>query len=289
MQCLLFIASQTPAASSSITDINIRFQQVATKLYQFKFMDADSIITDLETQHPEHYIPALARAHFYWWKMISHHPEPMIQKRYIDNLRIAEQLINKTYTHHVNDEALFHNIQVHAYLSRLDLMRGDYVSAYRNLHRSMKHLKVSFGREQFFEAFSLTTGLYNYLAGYASEHHPLLRIYFMLHPKGDMKRGIELLQKASESEQTVIATEATYFLMRIYFDLENKPEKAIAYALRLSEKYPDNLIFLYYHHKIASALQATENAALLQKQYDEALKSNSQLNEHQIDYLEGIF
>lgn len=288
MQFLLITASQTQAARASDMDTDLHFQQVVNALYQFKFADADSLIAELEIKYPEHYIPALARAHFYWWKMISQHPESQIESRYIDNLRTAEQLINNKSTSGFNDKVLFHLIQVHAYLSRLDLMRSEYVSAYRNLHRSVKHIKASFGREQFFTAFLLTSGLYNYLAAYVSEHHPLLRIYFMLHPRGDINKGIEQLQQASASDHNVIATEAKYFLMRIFFDLENNPGKAIEYASILTEQYPENLIFLYYHHKIAAALQASDKVARLQQQYDEALKSNSQLNDFQVKYLEGI-
>lgn len=288
LSCLLFIFSGLFAADSLATDSNSKMQLALKKLYHFRFLDADSIIAKFESQNADDYIPAMARASFHWWSIISHEENAQIQAAYITNLLHAEQLINASSPDQLTDEQLFFLIHVHAYQLRLELMQGEYFRAYRNLNQSMRHIGASLGREASFPPFLLTSGLYNYMTDYIRKTQPLFRFYLLLHPRGSMYKGIEQLKTASRQQDILIKTEATYFLMRIFLDLENDPATALKHAEWLTDQYPENLIYIYYHHQIASKLSLTDLASSLKNQYYEALNDNTQLTGEQKTYFDAL-
>lgn len=285
---LLLIITGLPAGTCLATDSKSQVQLALHKLYQFRFLDADSIISELETKHASDYIPAMARASYHWWSMISQEQNAEIRADYISNLLHAEQLINASSPNHLRDEQLFFLIHVHAYQLRLELMQGDYFRAYRNLNKSIRHIGASLGREEEYPAFLLTSGLYNYMTEYIRINHPLFRFYLLLHPRGSMPLGLKHLQMAADQDDEVLHTEARYFLMRIYLDLEDRPEKAMDYASWLTEMYPENLIYLYYHHHIASVLSMPDLVSVLEKKYFKALDYNRQLNTEQRAYFKNL-
>lgn len=286
--CLLMVFTGLSARHSLAADSKGHMQLALQKLYQFRFNDADSIISELESKHSGDYIPAMARASYHWWSIISQEQNIEIRLSYSDNLLHAEQLITASSQDQLTDEQLFFLIHVHAYRLRLELMQGEYFRAYRNLHQSMKHIGASLGREEEYPAFLLTSGLYNYMTEYIRVNHPVFRFYLLLHPRGSRSLGLEQLKMASMHQDILIKTEATYFLMRIYFDLEEDPAKAFQYAEWLTQQYPENLIYIYYHHQIASKLSLTGQVTGLKHLYHEALKNNPQLTPEQKTYLNGL-
>ncbi len=288
LSCLLFIFSGLLATDSLATGSNSQMQLALKKLYHFRFLDADSIISELESRDADDYIPAMARASFHWWSMISREQNAEIQADYINNLLHAEHLINASSPNQLTDEQLFFLIHVHAYQLRLELMQAEYFRAYRNLNQSMRHIGASLGREASFPPFLLTSGLYNYMTDYIRINHPMFRFYLMLHPRGSMSKGVDQLEMASSHHDILIKTEATYFLMRIFLDLENDPAKALEYAGWLTDQYPENLIYIYYHHQIASKLSLTGLASSLKIQYYEALNDNTHLTGEQKAYFNAL-
>lgn len=286
--CLLMVFTGLLAGKSSAKDSKNQAQLALHKLYQFRFVDADSIISQLETHQPDDYLPAMARASYHWWSMISQEQNAETRTDYINILLYAEQLITASSQEQLTDEQLFFLIHVHAYKLRLELMQGEYFRAYRNLHQSMKHIGASLGREEEYPAFLLTSGLYNYMTEYIRVNHPVFRFYLLLHPRGSGSLGLEQLKMASVLQDISIKTEASYFLMRIYFDLEEDSAKALEYAEWLTEQYPENLIYIYYHHQIASQLSLTGQVSGLKHLYHEALKNNPQLTPEQKTYLNDL-
>ena len=288
LYCLFVMVTPLMAADLSGPNNERSLQRVVGSLYHFKFSEADSIIRELEKNHPDDYIPAMARANYNWWYMISQPADAGIRSEYTRNLEHAEHLLSAAYSNFPGDEELFLLIHVYAYRLRLELMLGENLSAYRNLHQAMKHIGASLGREDHYPAFLLTAGLYNYMTAHIRLNYPLFRIYLLMHPRGSMPLGLKQLQMAADQDDEVLHTEARYFLMRIYLDLEDRPEKALDYASLLTDRYPANLIYLYYHHHIASVLSMTDLVSVLEKKYFEALDGNRQLNSEQRAYFKTL-
>jgi hypothetical protein len=70
---LLLFCQQSAKAALNIND-------ASKALYEFRFQDADSIITKLENEYPDHFLPALARSQYHWWRIISQKDSPTLRK-----------------------------------------------------------------------------------------------------------------------------------------------------------------------------------------------------------------
>jgi hypothetical protein len=288
LYCLFLLVTPLMAGDVSRPTDKHNLQTALTGLYHFRFNEADSVISELERNYPEEYIPAVARANYLWWYMISHSAEAKIRNEYTKNLLHAEQLLTDAFSDFPANDELFFLIHVYAYRLRLELMHGEYLQAYRYLHQAMKHISLSLGKEDEHPAFLLTSGLYNYMTEHIRKNYPLFRIYLLMHPRGNMSLGIKQLQMASNQKDQVLQTEAQYFLMRIYLDLEDRPDTALDYASWLTEMYPENLVYLYYHHQIASALALKDLVVRLENQFFETLDRNQQLSSDQKHYLKNL-
>jgi tetratricopeptide (TPR) repeat protein len=288
LYCLFVLVTPLMAGDLSRPIEKRSLQNTLTGLYHFKFNEADSIISELEKNYPDEYIPAVARANYLWWYMISQSADAKIRSEYTKNLLHAEQLVTEAFSGLPANDELFFLIHIYAYRLRLELMHGEYLQAYRYLRQAMRHISLSLGKEDEHPAFLLTSGLYNYMTEHIRKNYPLFRIYLLMHPRGDMSLGIKQLQMASIQNDQVLQTEAHYFLMRIYLDLEDRPDIALGYASRLTEMYPENLIYLYYHRQIASELELKDLVVRLENQFFEALDRNQQLTPDQKHYMKSL-
>ncbi len=258
-------------------------------LYHFRFAEADSIISDLEQNFPDHYLSSVVRANYFWWKMISQQQNDEVESHYLqslmqieDHIAFAAELDNACF------DDLFYAIHLYAFRARLDLMNGDYIQALRHLNQSIGYIRKTLGKEHQHQAFMLTSGLYNYLADYGRREYPFLGLYTLMYPEGDMEKGLFQLKQAAAGEEWIVNTEANYFLMKIFFELEDKPGQALEYATLLVNQYPDNLIFMYYYHQIAAGLELQAETEKSRADYFKALKNNKQLSRLQLLYFDNL-
>jgi hypothetical protein len=54
---------------------------------------------------------------------------------------------------------------------------------------------------------------------------------------------LEEMKKLADSENIIVKTETNYFLMKIYSEIEQSPDKANTYKKFLNKKYPNNPFF----------------------------------------------
>ncbi|MFN2394939.1 MAG: hypothetical protein ABR597_04540 [Bacteroidales bacterium] len=259
-------------------------------IYDFRFHDADSLLNHMEINYKESYLPHLVRASFYWWLIISEDAGSLKNKeQYIATISKAEEKIgymvkNSSY----NYKDVFHFINLYALKARLDLLNGDYLRALRHMKYCVDYISISLGREEIYPNFNLTSGLYNYLSDYGAKQYPFLAFYSLIYPRGNMPTGLEQLKLATHNDDDVIRTEAHYFLMKIYLELEKNPGKALNHAYYLAKKYPENLIFLYHYYQILILQGKAEMANEIKTDYEYQLKYNTNLSNEQKQYLNGL-
>jgi tetratricopeptide (TPR) repeat protein len=269
--------------------LNSISQEAMLALYDFRFHHADSLIQNMEETFPDHYLPHLTRANYYWWKIISEDSGSNQQQLYVSSLYIAENFVKEWASSKQYEYAdVFHFINLYALKARLDLINGEYTKALRHMKSCVDYIGLSLGREELHENFYLTSGLYNYMSEYGSRRYPFLRLYALMYPKGNMKLGINQLEVAARSLDPVLQTEARYFLMKIFLDLEQDYQKALEHAGWLTGKYPGNLIYLYYYYELLSLSNQEAEADAIRKLYFKRIQSNTNLNSGQRNYLEGL-
>ncbi len=223
-------------------------------LYHFDFPAAERLSRDLQQGYPGSYLAHLARVNYFWWDMVTREDGSDRDPRYRETAELAIRLSREALQSGPRDVDLFFFISLHAMQARIDLLRGAWIRALQNLRHCAVQIEASAGREEHFEGFYLTSGMYHYLMGQADRKYPFLRLYALLYPRGDKEKGLRQLEKAFRSGHVIWQTEAAYFLMRIHLDQEDNPGLAEPYARWLTGHYPGNLVYQYYHLRVLEAM-----------------------------------
>lgn len=252
------IAPERQAGQASHLALNEALATLMKALYDFDLEKADSISKSLIQSWPEHYLSWFARTNYLWWEIISSPQATELETQYRDHIAQSMSLAKTRFSRNPDHSDIFYFISLYAMQARLDLKNGAYIRAMRNGRNAISYIEQSRGKESQYGGFYLTSGLYNYMTTQATRKYPFLKIYSLFYPEGNRELGLQQLIRISESDNRVWGTEASYFLMRLYLEVEDDPEKALLYAARLTGRFPSNLIFQYYHYQALKALNDVE-------------------------------
>lgn len=257
--------------------------QIFEKIYNYQLLSADSIVSQeliknnlIEWQ--------LLKINIAWWQIVSgNHEDKYWNKIFLNQIDQGIKQIGKSNLD--IDKNQFYYIILYAFRTRYDVFNDKYFSAVSHLNSCIHQIKKSFEKEDEFEPFYLTSGLYYYFMAKSWENYPLLRPYLKLYPKGDKIKGLSYLFKMAKSEDIFLKSEAHYFLMRIFYDMEKQYDKAAFHAGYLLKLYPDNIIYRYYLIKI---LEDAGKSNEMQQQimfYNKSVVKNPELSTQQKKYL----
>ncbi len=264
------------------------FNKTLMSLYRFDFQKADSLYALMETLYPEHYLSAYSRTHYYWWMLITHEGSEPWEKKYAGSVARSLAAINPVIAGSFTYDDVFYFINIYAMQARLSLKNGKLIRTMQSLRNCIYHLELSFGRENIHPGFYLTSGLYNYMTAHAVSKYPFLRLYALFYPEGNQALGLDQLKTAARSENEVVKTEARYMLMRLFLEIEEQPEKALYYAVWLTEEYPLNLIYRYYHLQILEKSGEEELLGFFREELGTKARSNPKISKAQRNYFLGL-
>ena len=260
-------------------------EQTLLALYEFNFHKADSISKRFELTHPEDYLSHFARTNYYWWKIVSGSETDEYKELFTTSISSSLSVLGRNPDNNtIEPSDLFYLIGIYAMYTRLDLMNKLYVRAMRNGRNAIGYVEMSKGMESVYEAFYLTSGLYHYLTAQADRKHPFFRVYSLLFPGGDRDLGLSQLKKAAGSENLIWQTEANYFLMRIFLEMEERPDLALPYAAWLTGRFPSNLIFQYYHMQVYKGLGQGNRVRAKSDEILQTAAINPNMSRQQRDY-----
>lgn len=243
----------------------------------YQFSTADSLIAANQTSAKNDPGFQLAVMNFYWWKLISaKENKGYVQK--MDSLLKQMTLNVKPSENKLENNQRFIMICAYAYSSRIDLMHNSYGEAIIKLSRYHALIKPSFGQEEKFSAYYLTSGLYHYFTAYAKSNIPLVGLLISRYAEKDKETGMHYLKTASLSSDAIIRNEACYFLMRIALDLNDNYPEAAKYCDKLVAENPNNLRFHYFRFQINLALHQTARAKQMIDQMEKIANQNPHLS-----------
>lgn len=249
----------------------------------YQFRSADSLIA---ANHPSAaYDPGfqLAAINFYWWKLISGNENAGYAQK-IDSLLKQMASMVRPLNNKLENNQRFILICAYAYSARIDLMHKSYGEAITKLGRYHALIKPSFGLEEKYPGYYLTSGLFHFFTAYAKSNIPLIGILLGRYAEKDKETGWKFLKTAASSPDAIIRNEACYFLMRIEFDLHHNYPEAAKYCDKLLAKNPNNLRFHYYRVQINLALHQTIRAKQMIDQMKKIADQNPNLTPDEKDY-----
>ncbi|MHC1706268.1 MAG: hypothetical protein AB9842_01970 [Bacteroidales bacterium] len=270
-----------PSSKEIIRNDKVRtaFYQGMLTLYSFRFSDTYKICCKLKQDYPDSPWGFVLESNYCWWKIISGENNPEVRKLFFDALNQSEIRTSKKNI----DESLYCRIIINSLRSRFELLNKNYLKTLLILNKSKRLVQQMDGKENEYEPFFLTQGLFQYFIAIAKEKTGF--ISYLLHYKADKEKGLAFLNALTHTENRILRTESNYFLMKIFLEIEHDPVKAKPHADYLLTWYPENSIFCFYNQKVNTAIYGksiaeTMNSGCSGKPYDP-----SQLSESQINYL----
>ncbi len=271
---LVFLLFQYPSRLYGERDCKDMVHAGYMLIYNFDFAAAAVHADETVALFPEVPESHLLAANYYWWLIITGEDNDQNRSRFNEELRkTLEILYQEGRCRPATMQDIFNSIMAYAYLSRLDVMAKNRFRCLLHVSDCMKYLKQSFGKEDRFLSFNLTSGLYNYFIAYGIENHPLFYPTLILMPPGSRETGLRQLAVAAASADTLISTEGNYFLLKILSELENNYEEAGKYAAVLADRFRGNMLYQYLYFRVlldagkkAEAQHQLEKLHLLSRQ-----------------------
>lgn len=172
-------------------------------------------------------------AYYYFWEGINTDNK--------QSIKTSSYLLKQACININEEDSIF--ILMRIMQVRMAVMRGKYMSALSHQSDIKNYLKNTNHTN---ENKRLITGMYNYFSEQARSESRLNRFFLKDWPKGNRQEGIKQLQHLSTSQSAFIATEAHYFLGRIFLEYERDFKEAFKHFNILSKDYPENAIFKHF-------------------------------------------
>lgn len=206
-------------------------------IYNYRFFEAKKIIQVLPESQP--LVRGILTAFCFRWEYI-----PIYQSKqkeaYISLLNKIISICKDNNMQSPNYR--FAYISAHLLLADVYFHEDNIIKALLHGSKSYTYLIQSFEEKEIMPEFYFVQGLYLYYLD--SYRHKGFLYSSMLSPfkRGDRKKGITLLELSSIGN-SMLRIESMIYLGHIYLHLENSPEKALKYSMKLTDLYPNNLKF----------------------------------------------
>lgn len=251
-------------------------RDLTEKIYKFSFSKTKDNIEILQKNNLNKNELLLIKTNYYWWQYLSGNAEKQYLELCLKNCHNLEQpeIIN-------NSQIVFQYATIYCFIIRIYAVRKQYLKAISFLDKAMPYFEYAMQNENKHDGLMLISGLYNYLIDNSLNENPFFYPYLLIYPGGDKFHGLDLLHKCTKSDNVIVQTEAYYFLMKIYFEIEKKYGKAQLYAEKLLSKYPKNLVYRYEYCKILAVSQQYNKIVMQKKLIIDDINKNTQLNQYQ--------
>lgn len=289
------VLSVTPALSLSTDNQTSTYENPSInlffdKVYNFYFTEADSIVEVLQNSKIDRLTLTNLKANLAWWRILSGDNIHNNLKNCNDNLK--ETIKAASEEHLLNSTSLLNTIYAYSLKSRLESHRGNRINSLIYFYKSIDYIDECIKRPMIDDRARLLQGLYYYLSDYVWKEYQIVGTIFLPASKGTREMGLKYLEECSVSADRMIRTEANYFLLKIYTDIESEYKKASYYADILTLDHPNNLVYSLEKLKLMILMNRTSDALVfhdkLVKEIPKANFINSSQKTHFLDNIEKI-
>ncbi len=262
----LLLSGQPAFASDEEANFEARAKHGIDHVYNLEFEEADKDFAELVRLRPGHPAGYFFLAMVDWWRILINLDDESHDQKFMDELDHVIALADSMLERNPNDmDGLFFKGGSLGFQGRLRFHRNDYIAAANAGRKALPLVHAAFAADPSNYDILFGTGIYNYYADVIPSEYPLVKPLLLFIPSGDRQKGIGDLTLASERGKYA-ATEATYFLMQIYYFHEHDYPKVLALALDLTRRYPNNMVF---HRYLGRAYAAMANWPMAESVFKE--------------------
>ena len=245
---LLLMLVPVGASAQWVSDpaVDQRIQRGIDYIYNIQFNKADSVFAGVVRWNPQHPVGYFFQAMTQWWRILTNFDDESQDQRFYDMLDKVITLCEDRLEKNPNDvTALFFKGGAVGFRGRLRANRGKWIGAANDGLVALPIVQKAYKLDPKNYDVLLGIGIYNYYADVIPDQYPFVKPFMIFFPGGDRKKGLLQLEDASKHAKYA-RVEANYFLMQSYFQYEKDFAKAMAIAVDLNKKYPENPLFHRY-------------------------------------------
>jgi len=237
-------------------------QAAVDSIYNFNFDGAEKAIASWKKKYPQHPLWTLLDGMKFWWKVLSDLEDTSNDEKFFHMMKKANYQASKLLNDQPsNADALIIKVISNGYIARQYSNRSEWLTSLNYARKAMSAYNYLKKLQPDLADLKLAEGLKLYYSAYLPKAYPVVKTVSWFLPKGDEKKGLQLLKEASK--QAIFArAEAKYFLGNINYNYEKKYDLAVRYFEELQAKYPRNnyyariLVKSYYkQHRFNEDLQ----------------------------------
>ncbi len=249
--CLAFLCFIVPVTTNAqlLNDpASVKMiQNSLDNIYNYEFEEAQKTIALVEAKYPGHPVNYILDSFVLYWKYLPIKDNAAKSKEYIQLLNQCLVSINKKFGKDSrNPEAVFYTMVARGYMAMLYNYRGELMNAAGEGKKAYNALTEGLSLISKNPEFYFTAGMYNYYVEVYPEEHPIIKPVMLFFKKGDKVLGLKQIDQGTRLG-TITRAESCYYLARIYLKHEGKPDKAMPYAQKLMDLYPQNVIYRMTH------------------------------------------
>lgn len=265
------IGTAPAAGQDSVLDepfVRSRAKEGLDLLYDMKFEEAAVHFRAIGERYPAHPIGPLLAALSTWWQILldlssTEHDEAF----YAAMTDVVDRCTEMLAEDPGNFDAMFFKGVALGFRGRLRSNRRDWLRAAADGKRAMDYVLEVARRRPESHDYAFGEGLYRYYAAVIPDRYPVVRPILAFMPGGDRVEGIAALERTA-SFGHFFRSEATYFLLQIYYLYENDYAKSMEYVTRLRDAHPGNSFFHTLEGRIHVRWRDWEKSAVI---FDEVL------------------
>lgn len=250
-------------------------------LYSFDFKKADSCVQNSKINDV---YKEFLKLNLNWWKLITSDNQQYITECFV-NIYNGFNKIEKTSLS--QNEKTFFLESFGAYKLRLFIYNNQLLRAYNQAKSLNKQVNTCHHVNSQYPLFGLIEGLYNYFFAIGKSKYPLL-FPEKNYKSASKNNGINYLKESTQSNDIFKSTEASYFLMKLYLEIEAAPKEALTYSAKLVKKFENNLIYQYYHLDALMMLKKGHEAKVQYFKMISMIKTDNNISNEQREHIKKI-
>lgn len=213
-------------------------------IYNSDFAETDGLIRQLRSRYPQHPAGPMLRAMQLYWQYIPLKDNRAATAQYTQACEQALALAQKRLEKDEDDpEGVFFALTAHSYLALKYHNDDQIMKAVDEARRTYSYMKQGFELMEKNPEFYFTTGLYNYYVERYPMENPIVKPMMWFFKGGSMPLGLRQMETAAR-RAVFTRHETAYYLANIYLQHENAPARATVWLRSLTDRFPNNPVFL---------------------------------------------
>jgi len=266
-----------------------KLEHAVEQFYQTRWTDAQMLFNELKEERPGDPRPHFLESMMPFWEYFFIHQKSKLATEFLEQSESAVKLSEQRLDNNPNDTTMVFLLSgLHGYRSLVAASEKNYRVAMQSGVKGFSYTRQLLSIDANRPDAQIGRGMFYYMIGsIPSEVRWLTNIAGI---RGDVKLGFRELDKAANSDSAV-RYDAMLMLMYLH-EKENEKSKALDYAVRLTDRFPDNVIFLYktaeLHDKLGNIEQAVENYRQIISADNKSLQEVTRMSKTRVDELYAL-